>query len=160
MNRTARRYVRRGRRRRSVDFDGPSLLRVGRDAHGHRVVGQQRFDLLGPLHQTQVARIEVLFVSEVVGLFGSVDPVEVEMVDGPPVPAGVLVDDGERGTRNVSAEPSCAAISRISVVLPAPIAPRKATTVRVPSASITASAASGSSARESICRVFMAIVWG
>ena len=83
--------------RRSVDLEGACRVAVYGDAHRHRVVGQQLFDLLGPLHQTQVSRVEILLVTEVEGFPQVVDAVEIEVVDASVALALVLVDDGERG---------------------------------------------------------------
>ena len=81
----------------SVDLERAGRVAVHGDAYRHHVVGQQLLDLFGPFDQTEVARIEILFVAEVVSFADVVDAVEVEMVDAAAALALVLVDDGERG---------------------------------------------------------------
>ena len=85
------------RRAASVDEQRALLGAVHADVNRHRVVGEQLLDFFGPLHQTEVARIEILFVAEVVGLLDAVDAVEVEVEDGASAGRVVLVDQREGG---------------------------------------------------------------
>ena len=73
-------------------FSGVIVYYCDCDFYG--VVGEQGFDAFGPLHEAWVARVEVVVESEVEGFFGTVDAIEVEVVDCAFV-AFVFVYDGE-----------------------------------------------------------------
>ena len=100
--------------RRSVDLEGACRVAVYGDAHRHRVVGQQLFDLLGPLHQTQVSRVEILLVTEVEGFPQVVDAVSIPVIaaggigDGRGIAAAFMLgaEAVQMGTRFVVAKES------------------------------------------------------
>lgn len=129
--------------------------RRARRAHVHASSREQALDLLGPLDQAKVSAEKILLVAEVERLLDPVDPVKVEMIDRRRAVAAILVDDSDVGLVTVSVTPRRSQTARISVVLPAPIPPRNAITVRPARASRIASATSGKSLVERILNVFM-----
>jgi hypothetical protein len=77
-----------------------SLLSVAcRDAHNHSIVGDKRLNLLRPLHQAQIARIEILLISQVEDLLNTVDTIEVEVVDAA-LRTLILIDQSKRWSCN------------------------------------------------------------
>ena len=53
-----------------------------RNPHLHNILRNQRLDFLGPLHKAQVARIEILLITEIKSLLQAVYAIEIEVIDG------------------------------------------------------------------------------
>ena len=81
----------------SVDCKSPFRFAEYLDTHHQRFVGNQRLDLLGPLDQTEVARIEILLVAEVERFGNGVDAVEIEVIHRTLFARAILIHYGECG---------------------------------------------------------------
>ena len=57
------------------------MVVVDGDMYAHRVVGQQGLYQLGPLDETGLSAVEVVFVADVIDLCERLDAVEVEMIE-------------------------------------------------------------------------------
>ena len=70
---------------------------IDADFYAHGVIGQNVFYQFGPLQETEVAAVEVVFVAHVIDFLDAADAVEVKVVDGGAMPVGVFIDEGEGG---------------------------------------------------------------
>ena len=70
---------------------------IDADFYAHGVIGQDVFYQFGPLQETEVAAVEVVFVAHVIDFLDAADAVEVKVVDGVAMPVGVFIDEGEGG---------------------------------------------------------------
>ena len=69
---------------------------IDADFYAHGVIGQDVFYQFGPLQETEVAAVEVVFVAHVIDFLNAADAVEVKVVDGVAMPVGVFIDEGDK----------------------------------------------------------------
>ncbi len=75
---------------------GPGVL----ESKPNGIVGQERFNSLGPLDETNTVTAEVVLIAEFKEFILALDPIGVEMVHGETF-AVVFIDEGERRTAHL-----------------------------------------------------------